>query len=174
MTTVPTTSATLGAGRAEHTEPGEIHDPPRLLYLVKEVELVSRALLAEVLKDSGVTVLQYTALTVLDRTPRMTSSGLARKSFVTAQTMSEIIAALHRQGLVRRERDPDNRRQFLVELTEAGADLLQRYDPALDDLERTMVRRLSPQQTAQLRTFLDACRSDLVRLHADVDLPDET
>src|SRR5689334_14560427 len=40
---------------------------PSLLYLVKRTELAVRARLDEVLKPSGLTALQYTALTVLER-----------------------------------------------------------------------------------------------------------
>ena len=57
-----------------------------LLYLVKRVELAVRSRLDEVLRPGGLTTLQYTALTVLQRHPAsLTSAQLARNSFVTAQ-----------------------------------------------------------------------------------------
>ena len=63
--------------------------PPTLLYVIKQVELALRARLDEVLRPAELTVLQYTALTVLERHPNLTSAQLARNSFVTAQTMAE-------------------------------------------------------------------------------------
>src|SRR4051794_2090760 len=61
-----------------------------LLYLVKRVELAVRSRLDEVLRPGGLTTLQYTALTVLQRHPAsLTSAQLARNSFVTAQTMAD-------------------------------------------------------------------------------------
>ena len=40
---------------------------PSLLYVVKQLELVTRAHLDAIVRESGVTALQYTALTVLER-----------------------------------------------------------------------------------------------------------
>jgi hypothetical protein len=60
--------------------------PPLLLYVVKQLELATRARLDQVLKGSGVTALQYTALSVLERRPTMSSADLARASFVRAQS----------------------------------------------------------------------------------------
>ena len=65
-----------------------------LLYLLKQVELAVRFRLDELLRPAGLTVLQYTALTVLERHPNLTSAQLARNSFVTAQTMSDMVTAL--------------------------------------------------------------------------------
>ena len=65
-----------------------------LLYLVKQVELAVRARLDELLRPDGLTALQYTALTVLERHPDMSVAQLARNSFVTAQSMADMVAAL--------------------------------------------------------------------------------
>ena len=48
-----------------------------LIYLVKQVELAVRSRLDELLRPDGLTALQYTALTVLERHPDM-SVGPAR------------------------------------------------------------------------------------------------
>ena len=48
--------------------------PPTLLYLMKQVELAVRARLDEITRPSGLTALQYTALTVLERHPDLTAA----------------------------------------------------------------------------------------------------
>jgi hypothetical protein len=53
-----------------------------LLYLIKQLELAVRSHLDETVRDAGLTALQYTALTVLERHPELTSAQLARNSFV--------------------------------------------------------------------------------------------
>ena len=88
-----------------------------LLYLIKQVELAVRAELDRVAGAHDLTAVQYTALTVLERHPDMTSAALARNSFVRAQTMAEMVTFLLDRGLVTRKRDPDNRRQYLLSLT---------------------------------------------------------
>jgi hypothetical protein len=50
------------------------------------------SLLDELLRPDGLTALQYTALTVLERHPDMSVAQLARNSFVTAQSMADILA----------------------------------------------------------------------------------
>ena len=54
-------------------------EPPTLLYLMKQVELSVRAELDAMTRPEGLTALQYTALTVLERHPDLTSAHLARQ-----------------------------------------------------------------------------------------------
>src|ERR671923_2092617 len=97
---------------------------PSLLYMVKQVELVVRAHLDELVKPAGITALQYTALTVLERHDGLSAAQLARDSFVTAQSMADLVRSLESRGLVRRERNPQSRRELLILLTDAGRELL--------------------------------------------------
>src|SRR5919205_1191255 len=94
---------------------------PSLLYAVKQVELAVRAHLDELLRASGTTVLQYTALTVLARRDGLTTAELARNSFVTPQAMGELVTALERRGLVERRGGPGPPPPLLVSPTRAGA-----------------------------------------------------
>src|ERR1700739_3704907 len=93
---------------------------PMLPYLVKQVELAVRSHLDNLLRPAGLTALQYTALTVLERRPDLSSAQLARNSFVTAQSMADMITALEGRGLIERHRDPADRRRLVVDLTTAG------------------------------------------------------
>ncbi|MFB7493646.1 MarR family winged helix-turn-helix transcriptional regulator [Streptomyces sp. NPDC056161] len=129
--------------------------PPSLLYLVKRVELVVRARLDELLKPSGVTALQYTALTVLERHDGLTAAQLARDSFVTAQSMADMVRTLETRGYVVRRPNPVNRRELLIALTDLGHRLLTEYAQPVRDLERHMTDGLTADRTAQLRAALD-------------------
>ncbi|HET6191425.1 MAG TPA: MarR family transcriptional regulator, partial [Trebonia sp.] len=100
---------------------------PILLYLVKQVELAARSRLDEIFRPAGLTALQYTALTVLERHEDMSAAQLARHSFVTAQSMGDMIAALQSRGLIERHRDRADRRRLVVALTADGRALLDRY-----------------------------------------------
>jgi hypothetical protein len=77
-----------------------------LLYLMKQVELAVRPRLDDMLRPTGLTALQYTAMTVLEGHPDLTASQLARRSFVTAQTMADMVTALLGRDLIERHRDP--------------------------------------------------------------------
>ncbi|KAF5992699.1 MULTISPECIES: MarR family winged helix-turn-helix transcriptional regulator [Streptomyces] len=128
--------------------------PPSLLYMVKQVELVVRSHLDELVKPAGITALQYTSLTVLERHDGLSAAQLARDSFVTAQSMADLVRSLENRGLIRRERNPHNRRELLILLTDEGRALLARYTDAVRELEERMVRELSAHQTDQFRQAL--------------------
>jgi DNA-binding MarR family transcriptional regulator len=127
---------------------------PSLLYMVKQVELVVRSHLDELVKPSGITALQYTALTVLERHDGLSAAQLARDSFVTAQSIADLVRSLENRGLVRRERNPRNRRELLILLTGAGRELLARHEEPVRELEERMVRDLTTHQTEQFRQAL--------------------
>ncbi|QCD59892.1 MarR family winged helix-turn-helix transcriptional regulator [Streptomyces hawaiiensis] len=128
--------------------------PPSLLYMVKQVELVVRSHLDELVRPSGITALQYTALTVLERHDGLSAAQLARDSFVTAQSIADLVRSLERRGLVRRERNPRNRRELLILLTEDGREMLARHAGPVRELEERMVRDLTAHQTEQFREAL--------------------
>ena len=132
-----------------------------LLYLVKQVELAVRSHLDNLLRPAGLTALQYTALTVLERHPDMSAAQLARNSFVTAQSMADMITALEGRGLIERHRDQADRRRLVVALTSAGRELLDDYRDQVAALEERMLAGLDSGETSQLRRSLHACRANL-------------
>ena len=136
---------------------------PSLLYLVKQLELAVRARLDEIVRAGGITALQYTALTVLERHDGRSAAQLARDSFVTAQTMADMVRTLEGRGLIRRERNDGNRRELLIRLTPAGRELLARFDRPVRDLEERMIAELDAGQAAGLREALTTTWKSLTR-----------
>jgi len=138
-------------------------EPPTLLYLIKQVELAVRAGLDELTRPEGLTALQYTSLTVLERHPDLTAAHLARNSFVTAQSMADMVTALLDRGLIERHRDPNDRRRLVLALTDEGRRLLDRLRPQVADLEARMLAPVPDQDAAGLRHTLEACRRGLAQ-----------
>ncbi|CAM5449618.1 putative HTH-type transcriptional regulator [Streptomyces alboniger] len=125
-----------------------------LLYLLKRTELAVRARLEELLKPAGITALQYTALTVLEQHDGISAAQLARDSFVTAQSMADMVRALESRGLIRREPNPVNRRERLILLADPGRQLLAEYAGPARRLEERMVADLSAEEIRMLREAL--------------------
>jgi DNA-binding MarR family transcriptional regulator len=143
------------------TEPDPARGAPSLLYSVKQVELAIRSHLDELLRPTGITTTQYTALTVLGQRDGLSSAELARLSFVTAQSMGDLVTGLEQRGLIRRERDPANRRRLLITMTPAGHAVLAAQLPAIRTLERLMLSGLRPDDVEAFRDALSACRAAL-------------
>jgi DNA-binding MarR family transcriptional regulator len=137
---------------------------PMLLYLIKQVELAVRSRLDDLLRPGGLTALQYTALTVLERHRDMSSAQLARNSFVTAQSMADMIMALEGRGLIERHRDRADRRRLVVALTAGGRQLLDRYRDEVAALEAQMLTGLTKTDISGLRRSLHTCRANLANL----------
>jgi DNA-binding MarR family transcriptional regulator len=134
---------------------------PLLLYLLKRVELAVRARLDEIVRPAGLTAAQYTALTVLERHDDMSSAQLARHSFVTAQSMADMITTLQGRKLIERHRDRADRRRLVVSLTAEGRVLLDRYRDEVAALECDLIAGLSGQEIAGLRSVLNTCYDNL-------------
>ncbi|MGH9088849.1 MAG: MarR family winged helix-turn-helix transcriptional regulator [Acidimicrobiales bacterium] len=132
-----------------------------MTYLLKRLELAVRAEMDAIAGQFGVTALQYTALSVLHRHPGMSGAQLARRSFVSPQAGSEMIAVLERKGLVARSPDAANRRIRRIDLTAEGRALLVACDREMDALERTMLAGLGAEDVARLAAFLAACVGSL-------------
>ena len=129
-------------------------EPPTLLYLIKQLELRVRSHLDELVRPAGLTALQYTALTVLEGHPDLTSARLARRSFVSAQSMADMIKALLERELIERHGDPADRRRLVIALTPHGRTLLEKFRGPVADLESRMLSGLSAQSVALRRAVL--------------------
>ncbi|GAA4126785.1 MarR family winged helix-turn-helix transcriptional regulator [Nocardioides fonticola] len=136
-------------------------EPPTLLYLMKQLELAVRARLDDLVRGDGLTALQYTALTVLERHPDLTSAQLARRSFVTAQTMAEMVTAMAERELIDRHRDPRDRRRLVLSLTDHGRRLLARHRDDVAALEAEMLADLSAEEARELRRSTLRCLAAL-------------
>jgi len=76
---------------------------------------VERRLLAHDLTEN-----QFGVLEILMHLGPLTPSELSRKQFTSCGNVTLLLDNLERNGLVRRERSPDDRRSVLVHLTRAG------------------------------------------------------
>ena len=142
---------------------------PRILYQVKQVELAVRGRLDDVVRPHGITVTQYTALTVLEQHPGMSSAQLARHAFVTAQAMEGIVRALVDAGLIDRVRDPENRRRMAISLTPAGVALLSACRGDVDRIEAEAFARLTASERTALGRWLQDARRALEESARPVD-----
>jgi DNA-binding MarR family transcriptional regulator len=153
-----TSPPTAQAATAPHSGP-----PPRVIYLLKQTESATRAHLDAVLREHGLTTMQYTALTVLQHREDLSSAQLARRSFVKPQTMHEMVVGLERQGLVERRRSTDQRHILLTRLTAEGHKKLAECQADVEHIEQQMTEDLTAAELAMLRALLERCHRSLSR-----------
>ena len=127
----------------------------RLTYLIKRVEMAERARMEEVLRPLGVTLHQYTVLSILDGREGLSSAQLARRHFVTPQAMHQMVGGMERDGLIERRPDGANRKILRAWLTERGSRVLRSCHHAIDELEERMLAALAPAEVAVFRRHLE-------------------
>ena len=130
---------------------------PRVSYAVGRLERLLRRRLGAAVEPAGLTLPAYTALSVLRVQDGLSNAQLARRSLVTPQSMSEVLALLVEQGYVRRRAAPGHGRVIRSELTAAGKRALERCDRAVDAVEREMLGDLDVDDAANLRDVLLRC-----------------
>ena len=77
----------------------------------------------------GLTVSQFGVLESLYHLGSMCQSDIGAKLLKSSGNITLVIDNLEKRGLVRRERDRDDRRMVIVSLTEKGRELIERIFP---------------------------------------------
>ncbi len=130
---------------------------PRISYAVARLERAVRAGIAERVRPYGLTTLQYTTLSVLNRHGApLSNAQLARRAYMTPQAMSEVIDALVAKGLIRRSRHPNHGRLLPATLTAKGRRVLAECEREVDAMEVVMLGSLTERER---RAFLAALKS---------------
>jgi MarR family transcriptional regulator, transcriptional regulator for hemolysin len=90
-----------------------------------------------------------------------TQSELADAMGVTAATLTHHLNAAEAEGLVRRWREPDNRRVQRVELTAAGVAMFDRLRRVAGAHDRRLRSRLTETEAERLIELLDRVRGSV-------------
>ena len=133
----------------------------RIGYLLRQAHQAFRAAAQAELAALGLTLPQYSVLSVAGAEPGLSGAELARDSMLTPQTTNEIIALLVKAKLLERRPDARDRRVRRMIVTEAGQELLARARPAVHVVERRMTASLSDADLALLRGWLSDCARNL-------------
>jgi DNA-binding MarR family transcriptional regulator len=127
--------------------------------LASELRLIVGRLLRRMRAEGRVPLAQLAVLGRLDRGGPTTVSALATAERVRPQSMSQTVSELEADGLVSRRPDPTDRRQLLVELTDAGqATLVAERRHRESWLARAIADDLSPAQQAALEGAIEPLR----------------
>lgn len=106
-------------------------------------------------EGSSLTSAQYSALSTLYNHPGLPLTELAQMEYVSHPTMSRIISALTRQGLVTRQSHESDRRTQRLALSEAGRAAYERVYARRLALIGALLDRLKPETVADLVQALE-------------------
>jgi DNA-binding MarR family transcriptional regulator len=129
----------------------------RVGYLIKRAQMVLHDAMADALGSHGLTVTQFAVLTGLDEEPGLSNADLARRAFVTPQSMHAVLQELERLQLVVRSPHPQHQRVLQAALTGAGRRTLTSAAAAVDTVEEQMLHELSSSARSRLASALSSC-----------------
>lgn len=106
--------------------------------------------------ERGVSPTEGHILTYLRGYAPASVGDLVRVFGIKQSTFTSMLDRLESAGLVRREVNPEDRRSFLIHLTDAGVELTDRLNQVLHDLEAEIRSRLRPEDVEGFRAVMRA------------------
>jgi len=115
------------------------------------------------LRDLGFATAQLPVLTALKEGARLSQTELARWAKVEQPTMAQLLSRMERDGLIRREPDPADRRSSLISLTEETLAKLPAGRAILEQGNKDATRGMSADE---VKTMIALLRRVLVNVEA--------
>src|SRR5919112_507745 len=133
--------------------------PPLGLLLTRSARVVERAFDDALAKVGGTTPMWLTLLAVKTGRGR-NQRELAAVIGIHGATLTHHLNGMERAGLLLRQRQPDNRRQHQVELTDAGLALFHPCRKAATAFDQQLREDIDPDKLADFADTLDQlCRN---------------
>jgi DNA-binding MarR family transcriptional regulator/uncharacterized glyoxalase superfamily protein PhnB len=102
--------------------------------------------------DNAVNLSTLTLLTALHRQGPMSAVQLARQEKLQPQSLTRLLAAMARDGLIARETDPEDRRAHVIDITREGRAVVARDVAARRAwLDQAMGLALTPEERERLK-----------------------
>lgn len=149
--------------RLETRRPGEV-----IAYLLKSLHHSLRQAVDESFRVQRIDMsfAHLATLYTLQAEPGVTGAELARRSFVTAQTMNTILHRLEKDGDIERRPNPASMRADSWFITRTGEERLERAKVAGAQVWQRMLSTFKAAEVAQLQGLLQRC---IVGLDVQID-----
>jgi len=99
----------------------------------------------------------------------MSPTELSKRIFRTRHSITSMVDTLERQGLVRREPNPEDRRSIRVTLTPEGRQLFERMIPVGYEISQRALSCLDDDEVVALKTLLKRVREHLLGQIANIE-----
>ena len=130
---------------------------PTLSYAISRLDRVVHSAVANAVREHGLSVAQYTVLSVLGNRGSLSNAQLARRSYVSPQSMNEVLLTLEGRGFVVRQDDPNHGRIRQTALTDKGQQALALCGERVSTVEDEMTSALTASERAELHQLIVKC-----------------
>ncbi|MEU0288921.1 MarR family transcriptional regulator [Streptomyces sp. NPDC005908] len=169
MNTAPASSAAAG-------EPRWLTDEEQRVWraYVDATTLLEDHLDRQLQRDAGMPHVYYGLLVKLAEAPRrrLRMTELAKDAKITRSRLSHAVARLEKNGWVRREDCPSDKRGQFAVLTDEGMEVLRTHAPGhVEAVRQAVFDRLTPEQQKSLGEIMKIVAEGLQPSEAGADLP---
>ena len=131
--------------------------PDPLGYTIKRTQQALRGVMDKALSEIELTTPQYAALSEVSKDQGLSNADLARRCFVTPQTMHQILGGLETRKLLNRSPHPEHGRIQQIQLTKQGEKALTEAYERVREIEREMTAGLSKSAIDKANELLEQC-----------------
>ena len=129
--------------------------------LVGRVHVKCQHLLNSGFSELGLSTAKYEVLHAIFRDEGLSQQRLARRLLVAKSNVTVLCQRLEADGLIRRERDPDDGRGHCVFLTDTGREIVEQAVHLHADVVELMAEGLSSQQAKVLDEIMSRAEENL-------------
>jgi DNA-binding MarR family transcriptional regulator len=123
-------------------------------YQVKALQHTIRVKMDHILSEINLTAAQYATLQVLKENSGISGAALARKCFVTPQTINEILNNLVDLGYIKRQSHPEHGRIIQTYITPIGEEMLNQAENKMQLIDDQLEEGLSSKEKDWLISWL--------------------
>lgn len=128
---------------------------PLLGYQLKLAQHALHRRMEEALKPLDLSPAQYAVLAELNVRPNQTNADLAKRAFITPQSMQGVLARLETQQLVERKQDSQHGRRQLTQLTEKGRSKANAANDAVMRVEMALEAAVPPSKLKEAVALME-------------------
>jgi len=128
---------------------------PRILYLIKRLEIEQTSRMTKALDQFGLSPIQFAILYFVDYDQGdLSSAQLSRRFLMTPQSMNEHVRVLERKKLLKKKTDPSHKKILRIALTVKGNKVLEACNRELDIMEGKFLKQLSQKEIETMKNLI--------------------
>ena len=130
-------------------------------YTIKQVQQQIHVAMEDALRPLSLNISQYNVLKNLDTLSPTTGAELARKAFITPQTMHTMLMTMEKKGLIERNPVTGNSKSFAIAATAKGGTTLKEAEKTLAEVFNRGNDALTPNEHSELDRLLQKLSASL-------------
>ena len=119
-------------------------------HLIRRVHQISMALFAEECAASGLTSVQFAALTAIRENPDVDATRLSSLVAFDRSTLGDVLERLEGKGWILRGPSPHDKRIKILRLSPAGSQVLDAAEPEVRRVQQRLLEPLDPGERTEM------------------------